>query len=54
MSEKIFKIKNSVTGIYLKILFRVYNFIIKSITRSLIIFKKARKMTNDLFNNRNH
>ena len=26
------------------------NFIIKSITRSLIIFKKPRKMTNDFFN----
>ena len=26
------------------------NFIIKSITRSLIIFKKLRKMTNDFFN----
>ena len=34
----------------LKILFWVYNFIIKSITRSLIIFKKPRKMTNDFFN----
>ena len=33
-----------------KILFRVYNFIIKSITRSLIIFKKPRKMTKDFFN----
>ena len=26
------------------------NFIIKSITRSLIIFKKPRKITNDFFN----
>ena len=34
----------------LKILFRAYNFIIKSITGSLIIFKKLRKMTNDFFN----
>ena len=32
------------------ILFQAYNFIIKSITRSLIIFKKPRKMTNDFFN----
>ena len=31
-------------------LFRAYNFIIKSIIRSLIIFKKQRKMTNDFFN----
>ena len=36
--------------ICLKILFREYNFIIKSITRSLIIFKKQRKMANDFFN----
>ena len=36
--------------ICLKILFWAYNFIIKSITRSLIIFKKPRKMTNDFFN----
>ena len=36
---------------FLKILFRAYNFIIKCITRSLIIFKKPRKMTNDFFNN---
>ena len=35
---------------YLKIFFRAYNFIIKSITRILIIFKKPRKMTNDFFN----
>ena len=34
-----------------KIFFRAYNFIIKSITRSLILFKKPRKMTNNLFNN---
>ena len=33
----------------LKILFRAYNFIIKSISRSLIIFKKPRKMINDFF-----
>ena len=32
------------------ILFRAHNFIIKSITRSLIIFKKPRKITNDFFN----
>ena len=32
------------------IFFRAYKFIIKSITRNLIIFKKARKMTNDFFN----
>ena len=31
-------------------LFRAYNFIIISVTRSLIIFKKPRKMTNDFFN----
>ena len=31
-------------------MFRANNFIIKRITRSLIIFKKARKMTNDFFN----
>ena len=35
----------------IKILFWAYNFIIKSITRSLIIFKKPKKMTNDFFNN---
>ena len=34
----------------LKILFRAYSFIIRSITRSLIIFNKSRKMTNDFFN----
>ena len=34
----------------MKLLFREYNFIIKSITRSLIIFRKPRKMTNDSFN----
>ena len=34
----------------MKILFRAYNFIIQIITRSLIIFKKPRKMTNDFFN----
>ena len=37
--------------ICLKILFRAFNFITKSITRSLIILKKPRKMTNDFFNN---
>ena len=36
--------------ICLKILFWPYNFIMKSITRSLIISKKPRKMTNDFFN----
>ena len=36
---------------YLKVFFRANNLIIKSITRSLIIFKKPRKMTNDFFNN---
>ena len=36
--------------ICLKILFRAHNFIMKSITRSLIIFKKRKKMTNDFFN----
>ena len=36
--------------ICLKIYVRAYNFIIKSITRRLIIFKKPRKMTNDFFN----
>ena len=36
--------------ICLKILFWAYNFIIKSITRSLIVFKKPRKVTNDIFN----
>ena len=36
---------------FLKILFREYIFIIKSIARSLIVFKKPRKMTNDFFNN---
>ena len=35
----------------LKTLFHAYNFIIKSITRSLILFKKPRKMTSDFFNN---
>ena len=35
----------------LKILFQAYNFIIKSITRSLILFEKPRKMTSDFFNN---
>ena len=34
----------------LKILFRAYNFIIESVKRILIIFKKSRKMTNDFFN----
>ena len=34
----------------MRILFQEYNFIIKSITRSLIISKKPRKMTNDFFN----
>ena len=34
----------------LKILFGAYNFIIKSSTRSSIIFKKPRKITNDFFN----
>ena len=43
--DKIVKMK------MVKILFRAYNFIVKSITRSLIIFKKLRKMTNDFFNN---
>ena len=38
------------SGQFKKILFRAYNFVIKSITRSLIIFKKPRKMTNDFFN----
>ena len=33
-----------------KILFGAYNSIIKSITGSLIIFEKLRKMTNDFFN----
>ena len=33
-----------------KILFWAYNSIIKSITGSLIIFEKPRKMTNDFFN----
>ena len=28
----------------------IFYFIIKSITKSLIIFKKLRKMTNDFFN----
>ena len=40
----------NISLLFLKILFRAYNFIIKSITRSLIIFKKPRKMTNDFFN----
>ena len=31
--------------------FRGYNFLIKSIARSSIIFEKPRKMTNDFFNN---
>ena len=35
---------------YFKTLFWVYNFKMKSITRSLVIFKKPRKMTNDFFN----
>ena len=43
--DKIVKMK------MVKILFRAYNFIVKSITRSLIVFKKPRKMTNDFFNN---
>ena len=34
-----------------EILFQAYNLIIKSATRSLIIFQKLRKMTNDFFNN---
>ena len=34
-----------------EILFQAYNLIIKSVTRSLIIFKKLRKMINDFFNN---
>ena len=33
----------------MKILFRAYDFIIKSITRNFIVFKKPRKMTNDFF-----
>ena len=33
-----------------RILFRTYNFTIKSITRSVITFKKLKKMTNDFFN----
>ena len=37
--------------ICLKILFRAHNFIIKGITRRLIILKKPRKMTNYFFNN---
>ena len=35
---------------FLKILFRAYKFIIKNISRILIIFKKQRKMTNDFLN----
>ena len=38
-----------VVYICLKILFRAYNIIIKSITRILIIFKKPRKMADDFF-----
>ena len=34
----------------MKILFQAYNFIIRTITRKLIIFEKSRKMTNDFFN----
>ena len=34
----------------MEILFREYSFKIKCITRSLIIFKKPRKITNDFFN----
>ena len=37
--------------LFLNTLFRVYNFIQKSIARSLIIFKKPRKMTSDFFSN---
>ena len=40
-----------IVSLYLKILFRAFNFIIKSIIRNLIIFKKPRKMTNGFFNN---
>ena len=32
---------------FLKILFRAYKFMIKNISRTLIIFKKPRKMNND-------
>ena len=35
---------------FLKVLFRAYNLIMKSMTRNLIIFKKPRKMANDFFN----
>ena len=38
-----------VVYICLKILFQAYNITIKSITRSLIIFKKPRKMIDDFF-----
>ena len=37
-------------NIYLKIKKLYVTFKVKSITRSLIIFKKPRKMTNDFFN----
>ena len=37
--------------ICLNILFQAFNFLTKSITRSLITLKKPRKMTNYFFNN---
>ena len=37
------------TTLCLKTLFRAYNFVIKGITRTLIIFKKPRNITNDFF-----
>ena len=40
----------SAGNIYLKIKKLYVTFKVKSITRSLIIFKKPRKMTNDFFN----
>ena len=45
-------IKNVKFGVlFLKILFWAYSFIWQSITRSLFIFKKPGKITNDFFNN---
>ena len=52
-SKSLRTLTKSCPGLYLiclKILLRAYNFIIKSITASLIIFKKPRKMAKDFFN----
>ena len=49
-SYKVRQVLQSVTGCYYKVRQLLQSVTVKSITRSLIIFEKPRKMANDFLN----